>query len=126
VKFPEKFRWQRMHHPMDSEIGDPYGVFIVKYKGKRLKVVATDGISYREEEKQDTGWEHVSVSNMDNIKSTPTWDDMCHIKNLFWSDDEWAVQFHPAKSDYVNNHPGCLHLWRSTKAEMPLPPKEFV
>lgn len=35
-------------------------------------------------------------------------------------------RYHPAKADYVNLHPLCLHLWRPTGAEMPKPPKIFV
>ena len=48
------------------------------------------------------------------------------MKDLFWGDDEWVVEFHPAAKDYVNNHPGCLHLWRPTEAIMPIPPAIFV
>jgi hypothetical protein len=51
---------------------------------------------------------------------------MCAVKDLFWGDDDWVVQFHPAKSAYVNNHPGCLHLWRPTREQMPMPPHELT
>ena len=41
-------------------------------------------------------------------------------------EDETVVQYHPPKSDYVNNHPYCLHLWRPHSQEIPRPPKIFV
>ncbi len=69
------------------------------------------------------GWEHVSVSYSNRC---PTWEEMCRVKDIFWYDNECVVQFHPPKSEYVNNHPYCLHLWRKCGSEFELPPKEFV
>jgi len=55
------------------------------------------------------GWEHISVS----LKTRcPTWEEMCKVKGWCFSDDEVVMQLHPAKSDYRNQHPFCLHLWR--------------
>ncbi|MBR5818147.1 MAG: hypothetical protein IKY62_05825 [Clostridia bacterium] len=45
---------------------------------------------------------------------------------MFFREDETVVQYHPAKSEYVNNVPNCLHLWRPTGAEMPTPPAIMV
>ena len=71
-------------------------------------------------------WEHVSVHIEEYGKDrTPTWDEMCQVKNCFWNDDETVVQFHPAKKDYVNCHPHVLHLWRNPKG-FPLPLKVMV
>ena len=69
------------------------------------------------------GWEHVSVSLP---KRTPTWDEMCFIKDLFWEDEEVVMQLHPRKSDYINMHKNCLHLWKPTSGEIVTPPKSFV
>lgn len=55
------------------------------------------------------GWDHVSVSFKNR---TPTWKEMCAVKDLFFKDDEVAMQLHPPKDDYVNEHQFCLHLWR--------------
>lgn len=63
------------------------------------------------------GWEHLSVSTP---SKTPTWEQMCKMKDLFWNEDEVCVQYHPAKEDYVNNHPHCLHIWR------PVASKDFI
>lgn len=71
------------------------------------------------------GWEHVSVSPYQK-RITPSWDDMCKIKEIFFNDDECVVQYHPPKSEYVNNMPNCLHLWRPIEAEMPMPPSIMV
>lgn len=78
------------------------------------------------------GWEHVSVHlHKRNARGkvsthTPTWADMCEIKDLFWKPEEVVLQYHPAKENYVNNHPNVLHLWRPTETTIPTPPKEFV
>lgn len=73
------------------------------------------------------GWEHVAVLVLiAGNQHTPTWDEMCLIKDLFWDEDETVVQYHPKKSEYINNHPRVLHLWKPTRETIPTPPKEFV
>jgi hypothetical protein len=71
------------------------------------------------------GWDHVSVSPMKR-SYTPTWDDMCALKDIFFKEDEAVIQIHPPKNEYVNNMPNCLHLWRANDKEMVLPPSCFV
>ena len=39
---------------------------------------------------------------------------------------EAVIQIFPAKSQYVNNVENCLHLWRCTYKETPLPPSCLV
>lgn len=104
---PEQFR---VTHPVLGDGEGNNGFFMVRLKGKtdRIRCIASDGM----------GWEHVSVSWADRC---PTWAEMCAIKDLFWDEDDWVVQFHPAASEYVNNHPYCLHLWRPTDAVLPKP-----
>ena len=73
------------------------------------------------------GWEHVSVHVIEKgSKETPTWDEMCFIKNLFWDDEDTVIQYHPAKSEYVNVHENVLHLWRPIGVDFPKPPKFMV
>lgn len=74
------------------------------------------------------GWEHISVSPRNRKRQTcPTWEEMCEIKAMFFAPEECVVQYHPPKSDYVNNYPYCLHLWRPTGGvEIPRPPTVFV
>lgn len=71
------------------------------------------------------GWEHVSVSPFKK-SHTPSWDEMCSLKDMFFHDDEVVVQYHPAKSEYVNQMPNCLHLWRPIDQPMPTPPSIMV
>ncbi len=99
----------------EKEIASGNGVFEVRVGGKWFSCIASDG----------GGWEHVSVTPLSG-NSIPTWKEMCAIKEMFFEDEEAVMQIHPKKSEYVNIHKNCLHLWRSTGVEMPLPPKEFV
>lgn len=69
------------------------------------------------------GWEHLSVSMPSR---TPTWEQMCKMKSIFWGEDEVCVEYHPKKEDYVNNHPHCLHIWKPTEVELPTPPSILV
>lgn len=71
----------------------------------------------------DDEWEHVSVSRMNR---SPNWPEMCHIKSLFFRDDETVMQLHVPPEDLVNVHPYCLHLWRPLKADIPRPPSIYV
>lgn len=71
------------------------------------------------------GWEHVSVSPLKR-KVTPTWETMCKVKDIFYREDEAVIQIHPPRTEYVNNLPHCLHLWRAIDQEMVLPPSFMV
>ncbi len=104
-----------------TEDGQPFGMFVLsgrEAKGRALQIIASDG--------EETGWEHVSVSLPECRDKCPSWREMCAVKDLFWSEDESVIQFHPPASEYVNFHPGCLHLWRYTAAPFPLPPSILV
>ena len=71
------------------------------------------------------GWEHVSVTPA-RRNYTPSWDDMCAVKDICFAEDEAVIQIHPPKAEYVNNMPNCLHLWRCKYREMILPPSILV
>ena len=71
------------------------------------------------------GWDHVSISPRKK-SYTPSWSDMCRVKELFFLDDEAVIQIHPPKDEYVNNMPNCLHLWRANDKDMVLPPSFMV
>lgn len=113
---PEKYRMNEMGpaHFLGNN-----GAFLVPVKVKVgskefppyfLRVMCSDG----------QGWEHVSVSLEDRC---PTWEEMCLVKGLFW---DCVVQFHPPKSQYVNCHPYCLHMWRKVGSEFETPPTFLV
>jgi len=69
------------------------------------------------------GWDHVSVSWSNRC---PTWDEMCLVKKTFFYPEEVCVEYHPPESEYVNNFPFCLHLWRYQQPGMPMPPSWMV
>lgn len=91
------------------------GAFFIPTRpgGPRLMVICSDGAD----------WEHVSVSMPNRC---PTWEEMCKVKGLFWDDEDAVMQLHPPRSDWVNNHSYCLHLWRPVGAAIPLPPSFMV
>jgi len=70
-------------------------------------------------------WEHVSVSIF-RRKMCPSWEDMCLAKSIFWEPEDCVVQFHPPESDYVNQHPYTLHLWRPVELALPRPESIMV
>jgi len=89
------------------------GAFQIPFESYLLRIIVSDGM----------GWDHVSVSLPNRC---PNWKEMCFIKELFFEDEETVVQYHPKKSEYINNHPYCLHLWRKQDQEMFLPPSFMV
>lgn len=112
-KVPNKYRI-RDGRARSTDADGNNGAFMVKLEhSQTVFVIASDGAM----------WEHVSVSRRDR---TPTWNEMCQVKDLFWGAEDCVVQFHPPRSDYVNNHPNCLHLWREVGAEFRTPPSILV
>ncbi len=90
------------------------GAFMLSFPGeaRAVFVLCSDGL----------GWQHASVSfGRDCPHKTPSWEIMCQVKDLFWEPEDWVVQFHPARSSYVNTHPGCLHLWKPIGVSFPVP-----
>ncbi len=64
------------------------------------------------------GWEHVSISNEARC---PTFEEVVAIKEMFFDSGEIAFQVHPKKKNYINFHNNCLHLWRPTNINVPIP-----
>lgn len=115
-------------------LGEPRMSFC--YRGEADHIRAGDGLTYGHAVipgphnrdltiifSDGEGWEHVSVSTPGRC---PNWAEMCFVKNLFWSAEDVVIQFHPAASEYVNNHPYCLHLWRPQGVTLPTPPRFLV
>lgn len=105
----------RKEHPLGFKGGETCGCFTVYVEKVPFYVIA----SISEE------WEHVSVSPK-NKKRCPTWEEMCAIKDMFFHDEEEVIQIHPRKSEYVNLHPYCLHMWRPVNGLEKSPPPYFV
>lgn len=87
------------------------GDFLVPLEGEVWRVRISDGM----------GWRHLSVTNAYYPKKMADWNVMCRLKDAFFADDAWVVQFHPPRDDNVNNHPYCLHLWEPTYETLPVP-----
>jgi len=110
MRLPEEYR--KMGVPVsDGEIGG--GAFSIPFRGRDLHVIASNGMD----------WDHVSVSLPNRC---PNWEEMSHIKSLFWDEEECVMQLHPPKSQYVNHFAHCLHLWRPHKESIPMPPLMMV
>jgi len=81
---------------------------------------------------EEMPWEHVSLRigykkyHGKLAERIPTWAEMCLIKSLFWEKDECVMQLHPPESEYVNQHPLVLHLWKPIGVPIPQPPKIAV
>lgn len=91
--------------------------FNLPHEVRPVFCIASDGL----------GWQHVSVSFGAANQRTPTWQTMAAVKDLFFDQDDWVIQFHPPHSEYVNNHKGCLHLWKCIDGrEQPTPPSILV
>ena len=48
------------------------------------------------------------------------------MKDIFWNEDEVCMQLHPAKENYINNMPYCLHIWKPINQKIPTPPNLMV
>lgn len=116
-KVPEKTRITAGMFATDEHDGNN-GSFIIKNPFTRngkpeFTVFASDG----------EGWEHVSVSFSFR---TPTWEEMCFIKNMFWDEEDTVIQIHPPRSQYVNQHEFTLHLWRPAVGLITMPHADLV
>jgi hypothetical protein len=118
-RVPNQYRIRTGKMGSDDSIGN-YGAFSWEKDGVEFFVIASGGTD-------DYKWEHVSVHVIeDGEDQTPTWEEMCYVRDLFWGDDQCVVQYHPPKSDYVNCHQHTLHLWRPVGMDLPRPPKILV
>lgn len=113
-RVPEKFRITTGPMASSAAVGNNGAFRFPAAPGRpALSVIASDG----------EGWEHVSVSTPFRC---PTWEEMCWIKDQFWGPEDCVVQFHPARSEYVNLHQFCLHLWRPVGTQIATPPTYMV
>lgn len=84
--------------------GVPYAYTLLESSlSNRLMVIVTGS-----EERDGKRWVHVSMSRS---AKTPSYSDMCLVKRAFIGDDRMAVQVFPRRSEHVNIHEHCLHLW---------------
>lgn len=110
-----------IQHPQGWTFLGLYGLAGAAFTEPRLglRVIATV------DEAGPDCWLHVSVSREDR---TPSYEDLHLVKRLFIGDHRDCVQYFPPRSEHVNVHPFCLHLWHClTRPTMSvLPPKDFI
>ncbi len=112
IPIPPEIEKHRVSHPL-YEQGNAFNGFFM-LKDRELNLCISNG----------AGWDHVSVSRFDH--KPPSWEQMCYVKDLLFSPEEWVVQYHPAKKDYIDYGINVLHLWRPQEKELPKPPEWMV
>jgi hypothetical protein len=104
--------WALPHLPgvLTHQIGDDGGAFALRSPTDRkpMQIIASNG----------EGWDHVSVSRTDRV---PNWEEMEHVKRLFFEDWEVAMQLHVPPAAHISVHPNCLHMWRPQSGSIPMP-----
>ena len=86
----------------------------------RILEVGIDGAAYRNRtglavmiscciEADGKNWVHLSVSKR---KEMPSWAELVQVKELFLGKDSLAIQVFPPRSEWVNHHNYCLHLYQ--------------
>lgn len=107
---PEEYRLTKIKDPryQSTKADGNNGAFIIPFESFTIFIIASDGL----------GWEHVSVSLKHRC---PNWREMCFLKGLFWDPEDCVIQYHPPESVYIDDHPYCLHLWRPTDQQFPIP-----
>lgn len=118
---PNKFRVKNSKNAMfnSTDANGNNGHFLIRKKNFSPGVRDKKGFLKQVKNNKDTvflvvasdnaGWEHVSVSII-GVNRSPTWEEMCWVKDHFWGRKDVVVQFHLRESEYVNNPKYCLHM----------------
>lgn len=86
---------------------------LFKNMGRRLSVIVSGDV-----EQDGRRWLHLSVASPDWL---PKYETLVEVKELFIGRERKAIQVFPPRSQHVNQHPNCIHLWHCVEAEDPLP-----
>lgn len=125
-----KYR-ERKHPKYGSTDAEGMNGFFIIPMSQTLHGVKRFAMCMVSEGNEEVPWEHVSariaeVKGSSDHDCTPTWEEMCILKKLFWDDEECVMQLHPPQSEYVNCHPNVLHLWKPKRSIIPRPPQIAV
>lgn len=92
--------------------------FIDCYYGVQYHYRRTDGLSIISGEENHDGewWLHVSCAKKNKL---PTWYDLKEVKKYFIGEDKKAIQILPAKTEFINIHKFCLHLFYKDNDNLP-------
>jgi hypothetical protein len=94
----------------------PGGGFVWDNNKRMLRVIAS--IMEYDDDKE---WLHLSMSHR---RRMPTYDDLAYLKKHWAGDDRKCIMVFPPKSEHVNIHPYCLHLFCCLDGD-PLPDFTF-
>ncbi len=94
--------WVSVSNPISAMKGLEPGEALI-YRPTNLRVIETTEVL---DDKRR--YMHLSISHPDRY---PTWEELLMVKERFVGDEEEAIQVLPRKSEYVNIHPNCFHLW---------------
>ena len=98
-----KHKWKAINNPIGH--GDAY-----IHATTGLRVIISE--EFLADKKY---WQHMSVSYPDRL---PSWEDLVLAKEQFLGEEVEAYQVLPKRSEYVNNHPYTLHLWRCLDGDL--------
>ena len=88
---------------------DKAPVFYQLFYAKRIRGRDLIHVIISEEKHQDDNWWlHVSLSYHNGI---PNYDTIIEVKDIFIGVEKKAIMVFPKKSEWVNFHPGVLHLY---------------
>lgn len=120
----EDFSWVSKHLPraLASQWHGtitPNGMHWTKEKRGRKgrKVVLSTVMMTGMVEQDGRRWLHLSFSHPGRL---PTWTEFVAVKELFLGREAKAIQVIPPRSEHVNIHPHCLHLFECVDGD-PLP-----
>lgn len=79
------------------------GVYYWRFNGTQFAVIITkdDGVNW-----------HMSISHPNRY---PTYEELKEARYKFCPDEVEMAQIFPPKSEFVNVHPNCFHLWQIPK-----------
>lgn len=96
-----------------SEGSPMYGSRVYQRLGDRLAVILTAS-RWPGDTIENRVWLHVSLSRPHSL---PNYQDMCEVKEIFIGPDRRAYQVFAERSQHVNIHEYCLHLWCVVEGE---------
>lgn len=74
------------------------------YRAGPFKVLISDDDDFGDGHR----WRHLSVSRNDRV---PSYDELLAVRDRFFPADAEVIQVFPPRTEHVNVHPYCLHLW---------------
>ena len=92
--------------------GLPFTEGTKSWRKGNLKVLYSPKEFHTEQDLGGGYWKHLSISHP---RRHPFWDEILDARYAFFDDDETVIQIMPPKSEYVNLHPNCFHLWAKIK-----------